>query len=93
MILGNTMKNIYGKGLCDLPIATSRLCDKSEEMCITPYTKNRVPRVDCEFSNHKFVITSGKDREDKGSVTEVIQHIRRITSGFAKLIETFSSTI
>ena len=28
--------NIKGNGLCDLPIATSRLCDKSEEMCVDP---------------------------------------------------------
>ena len=26
-------QNISGKGLCDLPIATSRLCDKSEDVC------------------------------------------------------------
>ena len=50
-------RNIYGKGLCDLPIATSRLCDKSEEVCVRYCTKNRVLRVDCEFSNYDFVIT------------------------------------
>ena len=26
-------QNISGKGLCDLPIATSRLCDKSKDVC------------------------------------------------------------
>ena len=26
-------QNTSGKGLCDLPIATSRLCDKSEDVC------------------------------------------------------------
>ena len=27
-------RNIYGKGLCDLPITTSRLCDKFKEVCV-----------------------------------------------------------
>ena len=34
-------QNIYGKGLCDLPTATYRLCDKSEETCVRPCTSNR----------------------------------------------------
>ena len=38
-------QNIYGKGLCDLPIATSTLCDKSEKVCLRSCTKNRVLRV------------------------------------------------
>ena len=77
-------RNIYGKGLCDLPIATSRLCNKSEEVCVRSCTRNRVFRVDYEFPNYDFVITSGKDREDKRSMPEVIQGIRGITSGFDK---------
>ena len=44
--------NIYGKGLWDLPIATSRFCDKSGEMCVRSCTINRVLMVDCEFSNY-----------------------------------------
>ena len=47
-------------------------------------TRNRVLRVDCEFPNYDFVITSGKNREDKGSMPKVIQGIRGITSGFDK---------
>ena len=77
-------RNIYGKGLCDLPIATSRLCDKSEKVCVRSCTRNRVLRVDCELLNYDFVITRGKDQEDKGSMPEVIQGIRGITSGFDK---------
>ena len=34
-------QNVYDKGLCDLPIATYRLCDKSEETCIRPWTSIR----------------------------------------------------
>ena len=77
-------RNIYDKGLCDLPNATSRLCDKSEEVCVRSCTRNRVLRVDCEFTNYDFVITRRKDREDKGSMPKVIQGIRGITSGFDK---------
>ena len=77
-------RNIYGKGLCDLYVATSRLCNKSEEVCVRSCTGNRVLRVDCEFPNYNFVITSGKDREDKGSMPEVIQGIKGNTSGFDK---------
>ena len=46
-------------------------------------------RVDCEFWNYNFVITSEKDREDKGSMLEVIQGIRCITSGFEKTNRNF----
>ena len=75
-------RNIYGKRLCDLPIATSRLCNKSEEVCVRSCTRNRVLWVDCEFPNYDFVITRGKDSEDKRSMPEFIQSIRGITSGF-----------
>ena len=73
-------RNIYDKGLRDLPIATSRLFDKSEEVCVRSCTRNRVIRIDCEFPNYDSAITSGKDREGKGSKPEVIQGIRGITS-------------
>ena len=53
-------------------------------MCVKSCTRNRVLRVDCEFQNYDFVITSGKNREDKGSMPKVIQEIRGITSGFDK---------
>ena len=76
--------NTYGKGLCDLPIAKSRLCGKFEEVCVRSCTRKRVLSVDCEFPNFDFLITRGKDREDKGSMPEFIQSIRRITSGFDK---------
>ena len=56
-------QNIYGKGLCDLPITTSRLCDKSEELCVRSCIRNRVLKFDCHFPNHDFAITRGKDRE------------------------------
>ena len=77
-------RNIYGKELCDLSIATSRLCKKSEEVCVRSCTGNRVLIVDCGFPNCDFVITSRKDREDKGSMPEVIQGIKGNTSGFDK---------
>ena len=85
-------QNIYSKGLYDLPIATSRLCDKSE-VCVGSCNRNRVLRADCEFPNHDLVITRGKDSEDKGSMPEFLQSIRDITTGFANLIGTLSSTI
>ena len=78
-------RNIYGKGLCDLPIATSRLCNKSEEVCFRSGTGNRVLKVYCEFPNYDFVISSRKDREDKGSMPEIIQDIKGNTSGFDKI--------
>ena len=77
--------NIYGKGLCNLPIATSRVCGKSEEVCVRSCARNRVLRVDCEFLNCDSVITSRKDREDKGSMHDVIQGIWGITSRFDKM--------
>ena len=58
-------RNIYRKGYCDLPIATSRLCNKSEEVCVRSCTRNRVLRVHCEFPNYDFVITKGKGSESK----------------------------
>ena len=69
---------------CDFPIATSKPCDKSEEVCARSCTRNRVLGVDCEFLNYGFVITRGKDREDKGSTPKVVQGITVITSGFDK---------
>ena len=45
-------QNIYGKGLCDLPIATSRLYDKSAEACVKSCSRDRVLRVAFEFSNY-----------------------------------------
>ena len=86
-------RNIYGKRLCDLPIATSRLCNKPEEVYVRSCTGNRVLRVDCEFPNYDLVITSGQDREDKGSMPEVIQGIKGNTSGFDKTNRNISSTI
>ena len=77
-------RSIYGKGLYDLPIATSRLFDKSEKVCVRSCTRKKVLRVDCEFPNYDFVITRGIDQEDKGSMPEVIQGIRGIISGFDK---------
>ena len=53
-------------------------------MCVRSCTRNRVLKVDCEFPNYDFGITRGKDQEDKGSMPEVIQGIRGITSGFDK---------
>ena len=76
-------QTIYSKGLYDLPIATSRLCDKSE-VCVGSCNRNRVLRADCEFPNHDLVITRGKDSEDKGSMPEFLQSIRGITTGFDK---------
>ena len=84
LFLISEKRNIHGKALCDLPIATSRLCDKSEKVCVRSCTRNRVLRVDCELLNYDFVITRGKDQEDKGSMPEVIQGIRGITSKFGK---------
>ena len=77
-------RNIYGKGFCDLPIVTSTLCDRSGEVCVRSCTRNRTLTVDYEFQNYNFAITSGKDREDKGSLSEVIQRIRGIIFGFDK---------
>ena len=74
-------------GLCDLPIATSGLCDKSEEVCVRSCTRKRVLRVDCEFPNYDFVITRGEDREDKGSMPEVS------LLDLTKLIQVLSSSI
>ena len=74
---------------CDLPITTSRLCDKSEKVCVRSCTRNRVLRVDLKFPNYDFFITRGKDQEDKGSMSEVIQCIRGIISGFDKANRNF----
>ena len=65
-------RNIYDKGLCDLPIATSRVFDISEEMCVRSCTRNRVIRVDSEFPHYEFVITKRKDSEDKRSMSEFL---------------------
>ena len=77
-------RNIYGKGLCDPPIATSRVCDISEEARVRSCTRNRVIRVDSEFPHYEFVITKRKDSEDKKSMPEFLQSIRGTTSGFDK---------
>ena len=74
---------MYGKGLCYFAIATSRLSGKSEKICVRLCTRSRVLRVDCEFSNYDFVITSWNNREEKRSMPKVIQG-RGITSGFEK---------
>ena len=86
LILGNSMSEIFTArdSVCDLPIATSRLCNKSEEVCVRSCTRNRVLWVDCEFPNYDFVITKGKDSEDKRSMPEFIQSIRGITYNNSK---------
>ena len=76
-------RNVYGKGPCDLPFATSRLCNNSEEVRVRSCTRNRVLRVDCEFPNYDFVIAKEKS-EDTRSIPEFIQSIRGITSRFDK---------
>ena len=64
---------IHEKGLCDLPIATSRVFDISEEeVCVRSCTRNRVIRVDSEFPHYEFVITKRKDSEDKRSMSEFL---------------------
>ena len=77
-------RNIYGKGLCHLPIATSRVCDISEEACVRSCTRNRVLRVDSEFPHYEFVITKRKVSEDKKSMPEFLRSIRGTISGFDK---------
>ena len=52
--------------------------------CVLDPAQEIVLRGDCEYPNYDFVITSGKDREDKGSMPEVIQGIKSNTSGFGK---------
>ena len=59
-------------------------CVKSEEVCDKSCARNRVFRVDYEFPNYNYVITRGKNRENKGSISEFIQSIRDITSEFDK---------
>ena len=61
-------QDIYRKGLCNLLIATSRLYDKSEEICVKPHSRKRDLRICCEFSKYDFVITNGKDREHKEKI-------------------------
>ena len=78
LVSGNGMSEIFTAS--DLLIATSRLCDESEEVRVRSCLRNRVFRVDCEFPNCDFVITRGKDSEDKGSMPEITQSIRGITS-------------
>ena len=56
-------------------IINLKKCDRS---C----TRNRVISIDCWFPNYEFVITSGKDREDKKSRSDVMQGISVIASGF-----------
>ena len=77
-------QNIYGKGPFGFPIATSRVCDISEEVCVISCTRNIVIRVDSEFPHYDFIITKRKDSEDKRSMPEFLQGIRGITSGFDK---------
>ena len=74
-------RNIYGKRLWDFPIAASRLYDKSEEVCVRPCPRNGVFRVNYELPNYDFVITSGKN---KRSMSEIIQGIKGLISGFHK---------
>ena len=76
-------RNIYGKGFCHLPIATSRLCDKSKKYVLDNAEEIEFLGLIVNFQT-MTVITSGKDREDKGSMPMVIQGIRGITSRFDK---------
>ena len=52
--------------------------------CDRSCTRNRVISVDFCFPNYEFIITSGKDSEDKKSRPEVMQGISVIASGFEK---------
>ena len=66
LILGNSMSEIFmARNSEDLSIETSRLCNKSEEVCVRSCTRHRVLWVDCEVPNYDFLITKGKDSENK----------------------------
>ena len=67
-------------------IATSTLCDKSEEMCVGSRTRNRIVKADCDYD---FVNTSGKDRKDKESMHKIELSLLNLT----KPVGTLSSTI
>ena len=86
-------RNIYDKGLRDLPIATSRLFDKSEEVCVRSCTRNRVIRIDCEFPNYDSAITSGKDRKVKDQNLRLYKASEVSLLDLTKIIGTLSSTI
>ena len=66
LILGNSMSEIFmARNSEDLSIETSRLCNKSEEVCVRSCTRHRALWVDCEVPNYDFLITKGKDSENK----------------------------
>ena len=83
-ILGKVWTKYLWQGTLWSSYCNSRLCDKSEEVCVRSCTRNGVLRVDWEFPNYDFVITREKDSEDKGSVPEFVQNSRGITSQFDK---------
>ena len=62
--------NIYGKGLCDLPLATSKICDKSQEFL--------------GLIMNSQTMTIPLPAEKIGSMSEVVDGNRGTTSGFGK---------
>ena len=65
-----------GKGHSYIPSATSRVCVKSEEMCLNSHSRDSVFRTDCELEGVDFIIDSRKDRKDFKSLQEPIDKER-----------------
>ena len=86
-------RNIYSKGHCDLSIATCRLCDELEEVCVRSCTRSRVVRVDCELPNYNFVITRGQVGKIKDQCLRLYKASEISFLDLTKLIGTLSSTI
>ena len=83
LILGNSMSEIFMAGDSVIFLLQHLGFIINLKKCVLDPAQE-ILSVDCEFPNYHFVITSRKDREDKGSMPEVIQGIKGNTSGFDK---------
>ena len=81
LILGNNMIKIFMTMDCDFPIATSKPCDKSEEVCARSCTRNRVLGVDCEFLNYGLSLLE----EKIGKIKD--QHLRLYKASEVSLLD------
>ena len=74
-------REYYGRdtramGLCNISVTAPRFRDKFQEVCFRTNWGSRVSRYDCELKDNDFVFTSGKDSENKESVSGGLERTR-----------------
>ena len=86
-------QHIYGKGLCDLPIATSKLCNKFEECVLDPALEIEFLGLIVNSKNMTLLLPAEKIGKIKDQCLRLYKASKATLLDLTKLIRTLSSTI